>query len=449
MNPTSQVPPDTPPDPYNEIPVAITTPAKLTLWQKLGGTSLTASVVFHAALLVIALFWIFKIVTPPEKKVDFMPRSGGGGSVSAEKRTQQRRLQMLQPDRPRTVAIGASSAFTLPEPDPLTSISSLGSLASGSISGGLGGTGSGGGSGAGTGLGFGAGSGLGRSDGSGTKNPFGGLSLDRNALVGTFYDLKQTRDGRPTGLSVEQAQKALVDFTTHGWRDITLNKYFQAPDSLYQSKLYIPSMSADEAPAAFNVADKVKPGRWAIVYRGTVTPPRSGKFRFVGGADDVLVVRFNGRNVFDHGWYSGTTDARISQNFKALMNPEKNEGLERIMRRHYPMPLPLQTFTYQTTKNINQQIGGMAVGPVFEAIAGREYPIDILLSELPGGLFCGSLLIQEQGVPYDKAPSGAPILPIFRFDKSVPAPTKADNAPPYDPNGPVWRVTSSRGRIDI
>ena len=70
-------------------PIVIPAPKKRSLWQKLGGTSLTVSVIFHGILVVIGLLWIYQIVTPPEKIVDFMPTSGGGGRPSAEAQTRQ------------------------------------------------------------------------------------------------------------------------------------------------------------------------------------------------------------------------------------------------------------------------------------------------------------------------------------------------------------------------
>jgi len=100
----------------------------------------------------------------------------------------------------------------------------------------------------------------------------------------------------------------------------------------------------------------------------------------------------------------------------------------------------IQTYQYPTTVNWNEKNLGLGVGPVFQAEAGRAYPIEILLSEVPGGLFCAALHIQEENVNYEKASTGSPILPLFRFDRSLPAETREDNAPPYDPNGPVWRL---------
>lgn len=426
------------------------TPAKRSFWARLGGGSLSISLFIHLVLLAIGVIWVFKIIPPEEEKVvDFMGKSGGGGPPSSETQARKQRAQMVQPNLARVSAANVMSDIVLPEPDEASRMTSVGSISSGGLAGGLGGTGSGGGKGSGDGPGFGSGAFAGNSTGTGNKNPFGSLSLDPHALTGTFYDFKQTRNRKSTDLSVAQVQQEIIDFTTHGWKDSALKKFYQAPRTLYQARLYIPQMDANAAPAAFECEKEVEPGRWAVVYRGVVTPPQSGKFRFVGAGDDILVVRFNRKNVFDHGFYSGTVPLSISSKIGAMKGETEDSQLKRLLRRDYPMEQPFKGYNYPSTRNLNGAIGGLGVGPVFEAEAGKEYPIEILLSELPGGKFCANLLIEEVGSNYLKAEGGSPVLPLFRLDNNLPPETKADNAPPYDPNGPVWKVIGGKGSPDI
>ncbi len=287
------------------------------------------------------------------------------------------------------------------------------------------------------------------SDGNGSKNPFGGLVQDATALVGTFYDFKQTRTGKPTNLDSGGVVAVINDFVNQGWRESAFNKYFRASNTLYQSKLYIPAMNAEAAPTAFNCADQVQPSRWAVVYRGMVTPPHSGKYRFVGHADDILVIRFNDKNVFDHGYFSGTTNLPIYTSQDILNGTREDQGIKKMLRHAYPMNLPLKTYRYEDTQTINSALGGLGIGPTFEATEGQSYPIDILLCELPGGTFSASLMIEEIGVNYEKAPGGSPILPLFRFDRSTPEAATPGSSPPYDPNGPVWKVVGKRTKLDF
>ena len=424
-------------------PVPVERP-KTSYWRRMGGGSLTISLIVHAVLLAVGLFWILNIIpAEPEKTVQFTSSGGGGGTPALKSAAQKKNVKsMVQ----RVAAVGSSSNFTLPEPDKSSSLSSLGSLGAAG-GGGLGGGGTGGGRGEGKGRGIGSGFGDGMGNGPPVKvNPFGIQSLTPNALVGTFYDLKQTDKRKPTNISTQQTQEVIREFVNRGWKETSLSReYYQAPQKLYQTKIYIPMMPAEGAPAAFNCEMEVERSRWVIVYRGTVTPPHSGKYRFVGAGDDVLVVRFNNKHVFDHGFYGGTTGTHLSGMMNVLTSGKDDNGA----LKDSPMKLPIKFYKYDTTAQWNRSIGGLAVGPEFEAKSGMSYPIEILLSEIPGGLFCASLMIEQVGEEYKKASTGSPILPIFRIGFTEPAPTTDDNAPPYDPKGPSWKIVEGARKSGI
>ena len=431
-------------NPPEKIPVDRPRPS---FWRKLGGGSLTLSLIIHGVLLVIGIVWILRIIPPPtEKKVDFMPQGGGGGSPSSQSETMQKRqANMVRQNAARVAALDVTSNFTLPDPEVTSDINPLDSLGVGGLSGGLGGSGSGGGKGSGIGKGFGAGSGLGSGGIGAGMNPFGMLEPSPTALIGTFYDLKQTRDRKPTGFGTEEVANTIRDFVGGGWKDSVFDAYYEASQKLYQTKIYMPMMQASAAPAAFNCEKEVEPSRWVVVYRGTVTPPRSGRYRFVGAGDDVLVVRLNGKHVFDHGYTSGTTAKHIPELVPFLKGERSAErDVEKLFKTSYPMELPVQFYRYDTTKNWNDAIGGLAVGATFTVTKGTAYPIEILISEIPGGLFCASLMIEQVRGRYDETSDGTPILPIFRLDNSLPEPAAdAQNAPPFDKRGPVWTLLSN------
>jgi hypothetical protein len=439
---------DTPPDfphPSLEIP----TPRKRGFWEKLGGVSLTISVIFHVILLAVGLVIVFEVIEEPEKTVDFMPPSGGGGSPASEAKTQKHRVQMMQPNMARVSAVGAVSNFVLPEPDEISQMSSLSSLSSGSMSGGLGGNGTGGGKGDGNGLGIGSGFAIGMSDGKGGKNPFGMVSGDRGALMGAFYDLKQTSDRKPTDMTDDQFREEVKDIVKRGFKDSVFRKYYKAPRELSQTKLHIPFIPADAAPAAFECEKEVQPRRWIVVYRGAVRAPKSGKFRFVGAGDDLLVVRFNNKPVFDYGYTLASTGTHLYGRSGELDGSSENKELAKDIRKLSPMELPVGFYRYEQTPKYNKDIGGMALGPEFEVEAGKTYPIEILIGEIPGGFFSVSLLIEEIGATYQKDPAGFPILPLFRLDRSPPSDELKGEAPPYDPNGPVWEFVPGATRREI
>lgn len=439
------------PDPHSP-PLEIPPPQKLTFWQKVGGGSLTISLIFHAFLLVIGVIWVLQVIpAEQEKVVDFMPRSGGGGSPSSETRTTKQRVHMAQPNLAKVVAQDAMSDFVLPEPDDISQMASVGSISSGSLAGGLGGAGAGGGRGDGNGIGFGGGLAPGLSNGNGSKNPFGMLDLDKNALVGTFYDLKQTSDRKPTGMDRNGMVPALQEFLARDLKERAFEKYYKAPRQLYQTKFMIPVMSADAAPAAFECEKEVEPSRWAVVYRGAVQAPKSGKFRFVGAADDVMVIRFKNRPVFDYGYtiLGAGVGALGADRLAELNGTTRNAELEKNIRRNTPMRLPLTYYRYDSLPQFNNGIGGLVAGAEFEVEEGRTYPIEVMISEIPGGYFGVYLLIEEIGAKYEKTPGGAPILPIFRLDDSLPDASGKSQFPPFDPHGPVWKSVKDGVKRDI
>jgi len=404
-------------------PLAPTAPhetaRKLTFWRKLGGGSLSISIILHTILLLLGVIWIFQIIPEKKQDVDFIPKGGGGGQPGAKAETNmKKRATMTTMNAPKLAAKGVTSTFTLPEPDPASTMSSVGALGASGMAAGLGGSGSGGGKGNGKGKGFGDGMGSGMG-GAGPMNPFGMLNPNANALVGTLYDMKQDPQHKATGMTPPKLVGVIRDFTEHGWNERALAaKYYQASKKLYQTRIYIPLMTADAAPKAFDCDKEVQPSHWLVIYRGNITPSKSGHFRFVGSSDDVLVVRLNRQNVFDHGFAAGTA------------------GLHGFTKTKPPV-----FYKYPDNPHYNDNVNGYAVGPEFEVHTGTTYPIEILISEVPGGYFGASLLLQEEGVDYSKCSTGAPILPLFRLDNTLPEPNKP-NAPPFDPQGPVWKLAA-------
>lgn len=400
-------------------------PRKAGIWSKIGGGSLMFAALFHIILLILGAFWVFQITRPPEKKVDFMPSgAAGGGERGTEHQVQQKKRAQITPTTSvkRVFAEGATASYAIPEQsDNFGEMSTLSSLSGGGMSGGLGGSGSG--------KGFGKGSGIGAGlvQGAGTLTPFGIIDpkAGSRGLEGSLYDAKQTREHKATDIDPDGMAELLRDFTEHSWSQRSLaSKCFQADRKLYLAQVCMPLMAAQEAPKAFECQDQVQPSRWLIVYHGTVTAPKTGKFRFVGASDDALVVRFNRQNVFDHGFSKGTTGLRRGNR-------------EQVVKYQYP-----------NSPHYNGSIGGYEAGTEFFVKAGTNYPIEILISEIPGGYFGAVLLIQETGVEYPKTDTGAPLLPLFRVNDGVP-PSKGDNIPPFDPAGPVWKVTGEDAKPDL
>lgn len=279
---------------------------------------------------------------------------------------------------------------------------------------------------------------------------FGGEKAEDSTLEGTFYDFKQTRDGAPTNVSPDQALDIMHDFVTKNWKATDLSKYFQSQTKLYASQFYISYRNATEAPKAYQCEDKVKDSRWCAVYRGKVVAPKSGKFRFVGVADDCIAVRFNKELVLDYGMFmlSYPDYKKNGKEVRDVMaGKKKNAAIEKLLKETglYPS-LPVQFYTYTTTELYNNRLYGFACGKTFEVQAGRTYPIEVLISEVPGGQFGAALLIEEIGnKTYAKDPkTGAPILPLFRTNYAQPDPKEINGIMkvtiPFDKVSPIWKA---------
>ncbi len=249
-------------------------------------------------------------------------------------------------------------------------------------------------SGSGTGLSMGGGSGAGNPGSGRPVSLFGLRTAGSGTLTGTFYDFKQTATGQPTNMAIADEKfmaeaerkpndanfRFIGQFANSGFTEGMVVNYFKGPSPLYASQIFVPMILADDGPKEFNLADKVRPRRWAIVYRGKVTPPESGHYRFVGLADDYLIVRLRGRLVLD-GSLGHPTGKKPNKEYQYA-------GLSPVYR--------------------------CDEGDAFEVSAGEHCDIEILIGEQPGGDFCAFLMLEKEGVNFGIDPKGGPILPIFK-----------------------------------
>ncbi len=221
---------------------------------------------------------------------------------------------------------------------------------------------------------------------------FGSNHSMGNELAGTFYDLKQTKDGKPTGMNDARYIETVKKFSG-SFKQSRFDDYFKAPQQKYASFFMIPSMSADGAPKAYGVDNVVKPKHWVAFYEGHMAAPEDGHYRFCGFADDVLLVEVEGRLVLDasHHWWQG---ARGVTKWKS--DDDSN--------RQWPLS------------------GGMVIGDWVKMKKGDPMKLAILFGECPGGIFSCQLLMQQKGKEYKQVPFNEgtrPILPVFKT-KEIP-----------------------------
>ena len=231
---------------------------------------------------------------------------------------------------------------------------------------------------------------------------FGRSERGTAALVGIFYDLKQTQQREPIPGGGKDYAKIIDDFLVSGLDEALFNRFFRAGLPLYTTQIAIGRMSADAAPKAFGVEGVVKPRDWVVHYKGQIAPPEDGTYRFVGAADDMLTVAINRKVVL----VGNLPDTRFP-----LLNWKLPAGQGPATAAHK----------------------GAKYGDWIELRADRPVDIDILIGERPGGMFNALLLYQKKGETYPVTKRGEVILPLFQV-----APVAMQDAT-FLTNHPPWR----------
>lgn len=219
---------------------------------------------------------------------------------------------------------------------------------------------------------------------------FGGGQTIGNDFVGTFYDLKRDRSGRPMAMEPGEFVSELTKFVARGWKPSSLAKYYRSPKKLYATTFMVPPVRSSVAPTAFGESD-TGGWCWAAHYKGTLTHHEDIRFRFWGHGDDVLVVRVGGELVLNACWPEGEFGSiNIGGNWQSTA---KNN------------------FRFYLGNNLSR------VGDWIELKAGEQKEMEILLGETPGGGFCAMLAVEVDGVEYPRNRQGGPILPMFKTEE--------------------------------
>ena len=138
------------------------------------------------------------------------------------------------------------------------------------------------------------------------------------------------------------------------------------------------------APEAFGEPDTIG-YCWMAHYKGQLVHKDGITFRFWGGADNVLVVRVNGKIVLSgcNGW-----------NGEETIDPWQSTSAD--SRKYYVGLRPA------------------AVGDWITLEPGIPLEMELIFGEVPGGTFGMMLAVEEEGVEYPKGRRGNPLLPIFK-----------------------------------
>lgn len=413
---------DIPPAEATQLPLSR---PQRSIWRRLGGEGLAMSILIHLGLIAVAVVWVVSTITENAAKKDpasFSTGAGGGnGGPKAKEyktRLQPKNLKNLTKTNSRITSKSASAAIAVASLPTTTPSMLTGGGAAGGNSKGFGG-GSGGGIGTGKGLGIGGGKNFVSIFGA-----KGGIG-ENFGIVGTFYDFKQTKDGKPSaamgdplnggaksnGPAIEAYRKEVREFLVlRRWGVSSLADKYRAPDTLWAAQIFIPVMPADVGPKAYGVEKIVKPSRWIAHYKGAVKMPQTARFRFVGMGDDFLCVRWGGRVVLDSGYEQPITGGN---------NVYPDFGKQK----------------YEETKP--SKLGKpLRCGPWLNATAGQNVPIEIVIGETPGGLFNAYLFFEVA----DAAGKGTGLKLVRFADTPLPAEIANGNAevPNIDMEAKGW-----------
>ncbi|MDF7827001.1 SHD1 domain-containing protein, partial [Pontiellaceae bacterium B12227] len=213
-------------------------------------------------------------------------------------------------------------------------------------------------------------------------------------FVGTFYDFKRDRSARPVPMTDIQFVDEVIKFTKGGWKQSKIARFYRSPKQLYATSIMVPPVRSAVAPAAFGEADTVGYA-WMVHYKGQLVYPEDIKFRFWGHGDDVMVVRVNGKVVLNASW------------------PDDNRGTYLIGGNWQSSAADSRR--YYLGNNL------AVVGDWITLKAGEPQDMEVIIGEVPGGAFCSMLVVQVDGVEYEKNRQGAPVLPIFKTSEPTPA----------------------------
>ena len=287
----------------------------------------------------------------------------------------------------------------------------------------------------------------------------------KGMLQGVFYDLKQTRNrqasddfrndpgtGEYHHPRVAPTLRIMEEFVNGPWRREydnqgrvhypVLDRFYSSPTRLWTSCFFTETIQAGEAPRAYQCENEVRPAAWVCIYSGNVVAPFTGKFRFLGAADDVMFVRFNKQIVLDYGcatFSSGEFWAmdRNSSNLRSLKSDSRNE-----IRNRSSLYSKEKLDVYPSRNSSNGAAYDLAKGLTISVKEGEVYPIEVLISEIPGGHYSQALYIEQlddNGQPLDPNPTR---LTLFRTTLDLPEQPRGD-FPEFNPYGPIWRVVRS------
>lgn len=287
------------------------------------------------------------------------------------------------------------------------------------------------------------GDGLGVGLGSGSGRGMGNKKKVESSFCGRFWDLKRSNTGTDSRMKSETANEAVLalesKFFNKGWSASDFSNFLESKEKLYATSFYMPNCMDNEAARAYDPTGKQKlsKSRWVALYRAKVKAPKTGRFRFVGAGDSVLAVRFDGKNVLCCGFHD--LKKNVWNGLHVGVNPGCVNGRD--------------LYAYEGCGFWNDQFGGFVAGEPFEVKKGYWYEMQVLISEIGGGMFGFCLLVDDMSEEGSKmTKDGKPLFQLFRTNFDAPdakefydsikfrPDEESEVAPPYDEDSMIWEA---------
>ena len=413
------------PDSSATVPSNAITPLKAFFgWVRSGGSFLIISLAFHAVLLLVAGVWVVQNIQA-KRKLTFSagPQQSGANTRQLEHRVQvaKRTSSMSAPALPNRIVSSAPNVKVALPQVPLTPLTSI------AIPQRIGGLASSAGAFKSNALGaklsvstrLSVPSPVGTFTGSAANFGMQPSTATGQGLIGTMYYMRKEKDGKPIPLYGEDeylarivqliGNKGILDEKEAG-------KYLRAGHQLTSFMMLLPPISQEVAPKAFGI-EQVNDHRqcWLATYRGKISVQSTNRFRFVGGGNEILIVKIDGNVMLDGSWSSGFD---------------------------WPGKGPTPTGN-RSTENLGFPLYGdkRAVGKWFK-LAPTGSNIEIVIGAGYRGAFSADLCVEEEGQVYE-----GNVRPLFKLEgyqkmqKEIDAAFQLPEIPPaVTLNGPTFKA---------
>jgi len=235
---------------------------------------------------------------------------------------------------------------------------------------------------------------------------FGGGKSMGNDLEGTLYYMMWNRQGEPIPAMASGSNAAgwpvnalfrdeVNKFLVNNWSPLTFAKYYRSPKKLYATQFMLPKFGSDRALQIYDMPEGQEAARYVIHYKGKISHPTGGKFRFWGTGDDFFFVRINKKLILD----ARTT---IGKSYSG--------------HRHNAQFKTPNGWKSSSKENMKHLLGTSSakISDWFVLEPGVPIEMEVLIGEDMGGRTSALLNVQEFGVEYPENGYGSPILPAFK-----------------------------------